>query len=57
VKPFLTPEHREERFNLAVDYVQWPEAFWEHRVLFSDENTFRSDANGTVQLWRPRGTR
>lgn len=56
-KILLQPAHREERFNLAVDYVEWPEEFWVHRVLFSDEKSFRSDTNGTLQVWRARGTR
>ena len=49
VKTPLLPQHREKRFNFAVDYANWPEAFWAKNTVFSDEKTFRSDENGMVK--------
>ena len=55
-KPVLSQETRRARLAFALANVGRPLAYW-RRVIFSDEKTFRSDANGAVRVWREAGTR
>jgi IS30 family transposase len=40
-KPPLTPTHRQNRLNFAINYVRWKEEW--HNVIFSDEKKFNLD--------------
>lgn len=55
-KTFLTVEHKARRLEWAQRNIELPQDYW-NLVVWTDEKVFRSDQQGKVFLYRPRGTR
>lgn len=55
--PVLTPRHRQERLQWALQRQNWRNQQWRN-VIFSDESRYCiSTADGRTRLWRRRGER
>jgi len=56
-EPVLTPRHRQERLQWALQRQNWRNQQWRN-VIFSDESRYCiSTADGRTRLWRRRGER
>lgn len=54
-KPGMTQAHKDRRLEFAQQHLEWDQQW--NQTDFVDEKIFSTAANGTVTLWRPRGTR
>lgn len=52
----LTEQHKATRLAWAQANLDNPQIYWD-LMCWTDEKIFKSDQDGTVQLWRPRNTR